>query len=216
MIVRTLNQGSPEWLAWRRDGVGGSDAATILGVAPFPDATRDNLLREKVGGWERPVNFAMRRGTRLEPVARAAYQEHAGCLAPPACVEHPDAPWVRVSLDGLCRHRFDAGHGLPWVLELKCPGWETHSAALAGVVPDHYLPQCQWQLLATGLDLLHYASFSEHSRFAAKDRLAVVPVEPDAELQARLLDECGRFWAEVLAARGSVAGSRDRSQAVAG
>lgn len=219
-LVR-LNQGSPEWLLWRRGGIGGSDAATILGISPFEDATIPNLMREKVEGWERPRNFAMKQGTRLEPTARVAYQRAVSCVAPPVCVEHDAASWMRVSLDGLCsNHAVIATERLDWILELKVPGWESHSQALAGHVPDYYMPQCQWQLLVTGLDRLDYASFSRHERYAGPglgqtpthdellarlptqpDMLAIVRVEPDAEMQARLLTECEKFWLEVVAGR---------------
>lgn len=218
-ILRHLAQGTDAWKQWRRDGIGGSDAATILGLSPFEDATIPNLFREKVEGWERPQNFAMKQGTRLEPTARLAYQRLLSCVAPPACVEHEQAPWMRVSLDGLCSNHA-AIDPERWILELKVPGWEPHSTALAGEVPDYYVPQCQWQLLVTGLDRLDYASFSRHERYAGPglgkspthdellrrledhpDMLAVVRVEPDAEMQARLLEECGRFWAEVCERR---------------
>src|ERR1700676_1944306 len=102
MKLIRLTQGSAPWLAWRQDGIGGSDAAAILGVSPYEDATRANLLREKVTRTEREANYPMRRGTRLEPVARALYQRVALCVAEPVCVEHSQADWMRVSLDGLC------------------------------------------------------------------------------------------------------------------
>lgn len=236
MIIRKLTQGLPEWLEWRKQGIGGSDAATILGVSPFEDATVENLFREKVEGWERPVNFAMRQGTRLEPTARLAYQRWASCVAPPVCVEHPDAPWMRVSLDGLCtNHAAIAAEREQWVLELKVPGWEAHSWALAGEVPDYYRPQCQWQLLCTGLDRLDYASFCRHSRYAGEglgktpthdelmdrlakcpDMFAVVRVEPDPEMQGELIEKCEAFWLEVCRRRGQLAANGGRSpQAVA-
>lgn len=203
-VIRGLQQGSPAWLAWRLGGVGGSDAATVLGVAPFEDATVENLFREKVDGWVRPTNFAMRRGTRLEPTARTLYEIAHRCKATPVRVEHDDAPWCRVSLDGLCRDDHEEAAD-PWVLELKCPNWQSHSWALAGEVPDYYRPQCQWQLFATGLDRLDYVSFSTAERFATNDRLAVVRVEPDAELQATLIEACGKFWDEVVRRRAAKA-----------
>lgn len=194
-IVRH-NQGSPAWLQWRRHGLGGSDVATILGVAPFEDATVESLIREKVEGWEKPTNFAMRRGTRLEPTARTLYEIATGCVAPPACVEHDELPWARVSLDGLCRPAHgDADDA--WILELKVPNWKAHSQALAGVVPAYYRPQCQWQLYVTGLERLDYASYSGAERFAERDRLAIVPVEPDAEYQAEILAAAAAFWMRV-------------------
>lgn len=209
-----LNQGSPAWKAWRRDGIGGSDVATIMGVAPWDDATRDALLREKAEGVEREANFAMRRGTRLEPVARLAYEQFRECSAPPVCVEMQGAPWARVSLDGLCRYRA-IPCGVPWVLELKVPGWEAHDKALAGIVPDYYVPQCQWQLLVTGcLKPLDYASYSENSRFAEKDRLAVVSVAPDEAMQSELLEAALKFWFEVEERRDKLKGEREKVRPV--
>lgn len=203
----TLNQGLDAWRAWRRDGIGGSDIATIVGVAPFEDATRENLLREKAEGWERPTNFAMRRGTRLEPVARFASEQYRECVAPPACVEMQGAAWARVSLDGLCRFKA-IPCGVPWVLELKVPGWEAHDLALAGMVPDYYAPQCQWQLLVTGLYRLDYVSYSENSRFAERDRLAIVSVQPDEAMQADLLHAALHFWFEVEERRAKLKAER--------
>lgn len=221
MKLIRLTQGGPQWLAWRQDGIGGSDAAAILGVSPFPEATRENLLREKVTRTERETNFAMRRGQLMEPGGWAIYEHQRRCIALPACVEHDQKPWMRVSLDGLCKHRAFGPDDRPWILELKCPNEMAHSWALAGEVPPYYLPQCQWQLLTTGLPFLHYASWSTHSRYGPAlqpgqllspaeavedalrfpDRFATVLVDHDAEMQARLLEECERFWGEVVEGR---------------
>ncbi len=83
------------------------------------------------------------------------------------------------------------------MLELKVPGWQSHSTALAGEVPDYYRPQCQWQLFTTGLTRLDYASYSTHQRFGNEDRLAVVPVEPDPAAQEEMLSACAEFWLKV-------------------
>jgi putative phage-type endonuclease len=193
-------QGSEPWLSWRRAGLGGSDIATIIGVMPFDDCTRENVLREKTEGWEKPTNFAMRRGTRLEPVARSLYEQSRGCTAQPVCVEHDDYSWMRVSLDGLC-----VPHGVadadPWILELKCASMKVHELALEGIVVDYYRPQCQWQLLTCGLELLHFCNYSEADRFSEEDRLAVVTVEPDKAYQVQLWYESDKFWQQVLTVR---------------
>jgi len=194
-IIRHV-QGSPSWLLWRRFGLGGSDVATIMGVAPFEDCTIENVIREKVEGWSKPTNFQMRQGTRLEPTARTMYEIHAQCSAPPVCVEHDELPWARVSLDGLCRN-LHRETDEPWVLELKVPNWKAHSQALAGEVPHYYRPQCQWQLFTCGLSRLDYVSFSTHQRYGTADRLAVVSVEPDEELQGEMLARCAEFWFRV-------------------
>lgn len=207
MKLVTHTQGSDAWKLWRRGGLGGSDVATVLGLSPFEDATLENLVREKVEGWERPVSFVMRRGNLWEPRARAAYERRCSCSAPPVCVEHDDAPWMRVSLDGLCsNHAVLPSERRRWILELKVPNVHAHTAALAGVVPSYYRPQCQWQLLVTGLDRLDYASYSENRRYGGEptpeqvardelgDRLAIVRVLPDPELQAEILERAEAFW----------------------
>ena len=38
ILVDTENLPREEWLEWRRKGIGGSDAATIIGVSPFSTA----------------------------------------------------------------------------------------------------------------------------------------------------------------------------------
>lgn len=83
MKIVHLTQGLPEWKTWRLQGLGGSDVAAIVGVSPYQDHTRAVVFAEKVHGIEREANFAMRRGNRLEPHARAAYERFRRCSAPP-------------------------------------------------------------------------------------------------------------------------------------
>ena len=42
-----LRHGSPEWIAFRRTGIGGSDAAAILGLSPFK--SNIEVWEEKTG-----------------------------------------------------------------------------------------------------------------------------------------------------------------------
>ncbi len=224
------NQGSDAWKAWRRGGIGGSDVSAILGLSPYidPPHNRATVFAEKVHGIERDVNFAMHRGTRLEPAARRAYELRHRCTAPPVCVEMDGCPWARVSLDGLCSNgAVNVLNRVEWILELKVPNWETHDTALAGIVCEHFMVQVQWQLLVCGLTRCDFASFNPGQRFTPTtfmpfDRwltmpeavrpampaewLAVVEVQPDAELQARIMDEVSRFWLEVLEARAAFDG----------
>ena len=72
-----LKQGSPEWLEWRHNGIGGSDAAAVMGENPWKSARA--LRREKTAPpRESRKNAAMIRGTRLEPQARANYEARKG------------------------------------------------------------------------------------------------------------------------------------------
>lgn len=204
MKLVPLQQGSDAWRQWRQGGVGGSDLVAVLDLpVPWDDPpTRARLLHEKVTGAERETNFAMRRGTRKEGEARWEYECRTGCVAIATCVEMDGMPWARVSLDGLCSdHRIPQAERVKWVAEIKCPSWTAHELALNGFVPDYYGPQIQWQLLVTGLDRCDYVSWNDGDRFQGDERLAVVAVAADPAEQTRLLEECGRFWHEVLEAR---------------
>ena len=68
-----LEQGSDAWFNWRNDGIGASDASTIMGENRFKSA--DKLLHEKIYRINESQNTAMMEGTRLEPEARKAYQK---------------------------------------------------------------------------------------------------------------------------------------------
>ncbi len=114
MKIRDMNQGSPQWKAWRSGdflhgkrfggGIGGSDVAGLLNISPYtnPPHNRESVFAEKVFGTEREANFAMRRGQNLESFARDLYQQRTRCTAAPLCVEMDGCEWARVSLDGLC------------------------------------------------------------------------------------------------------------------
>ena len=68
-LIDDLEQGSTEWLNWRRGVIGASDAATIMGENPWASSRR--LLEEKLGLHRSfSGNAATREGHRLEEFAR--------------------------------------------------------------------------------------------------------------------------------------------------
>jgi putative phage-type endonuclease len=67
-----MEQGTSEWLSWRNKGLGSSDASTILGINGFKDLFQ--LWLEKTGRSKGDMpNYAMSRGTAMEPLAREIY-----------------------------------------------------------------------------------------------------------------------------------------------
>lgn len=199
MRLIDIEQGTADWHAWRLDGLGGSDAASAMNESPY--ANRQQLLREKLGMARREETFAMRRGSKLEPDAR-----RLACLKlekqfAPACVQHESVDWMRVSLDGIWLP--DSCDKEPEILEIKCPSWQSHELALESVkfIPRVYQIQMQYQLLATGLDLCWYVSYSEHSKFPEWERVVIHEVHADAELQAAILEAAESFWSDYESAR---------------
>lgn len=175
-----MDQGSSEWKAWRKNGIGASDIAAIMCLSPW--STPFKVWEEKTGrseGFE--GNAATIRGNELESKARKRYELENLEDMPPAVAVHPMYDICRVSLDGIRSDR-------KLILEIKCPGEEAHSLAKAGKIPDYYLPQVQYQLAVTGADMCHYFSFGKD------ETSALVEVKPDMRYQGVLFLEALEFW----------------------
>ena len=182
-LRKELQQGTTAWLAWRRGGIGASDAPTIMGVSPWMDL--ETLWLDKTGrrrgGFS---NHAMRRGQRLEPEARALYIRATRVRVEPACLEHGAHRWMRGSLDGI-----NADGSV--VLEVKCPGAADHGVAVRGGIPGKYVPQLQHLLAVSGARVCHYWSYRDGEG-------TLVEVAPDAGYIRRLVARERDFWQHVL------------------
>ena len=142
-----LAQGSPEWHAYRQSRRNASESAAVLGLSPW--MTPYQLWLVKTGRSETRVTHAMQRGTDLEPLARAAYEDQTGLVMQPLVLEAGD---YSASLDGMTLEG-------DLVLEIKCPLRGTRSDlwqdVQSGQVPAYYAIQVQHQLMVSGADLAH-------------------------------------------------------------
>jgi len=173
-----LQQGSPEWLAYRLSRRNASESAAVLGLRPW--TTPYQLWLLKTGRAESKVTQAMQRGTDLEPAARAAYEDQTGLIMQPLVLE---AGQYSASLDGMT---LDGD----LVLEIKCPLRGTRSDlwqdVLGGQVPEHYLAQVQHQLMVTGAALAHLWIFDG-------TRGILHAIERDEALMARIQEAWDDF-----------------------
>ena len=137
-----LKHGSPEWLAFRRTGIGGSDAAAILGLSPFK--SNIEVWEEKVGLRE-PEDISdkpqVQYGTRAEDMLVKLFAL--------------DYPQYKVRQDKQTVYRrgfmFASLDGELTEIETKARGFieikttEIHSAAALqkwdGHVPEYYYAQ---------------------------------------------------------------------------
>jgi len=145
--IVNLQQGTKEWLEWRSQGIGASDAPTIMGENPWKSAAY--LLQEKCGGKTYSPNAAMARGTALEPEARKCYETKVGILVVPACLQSLKYEWMRASVDGL------ATSGTA-VVEIKCGESVYREASTSRAVPDYYYGQLQHILSITNLQSIDF------------------------------------------------------------
>ncbi|KAF1698323.1 exonuclease [Pseudoxanthomonas jiangsuensis] len=193
-----MQQRSDDWFRARAGKLTASKFADVMNVLKdgSPGANRRQLVTllavERLTGEcvETFQNDAMRRGTELEPAARAAYEAHTGELVEEVgFVQHATLPYVGVSPDGLL--------GDDGLVELKCPAnMAKHLDALRS--NDHakeYRWQLQGQLWVTGRAWVDAVSFDP--RFPPHLQLAICRVQRDEGAIAQLAAECEQANSEI-------------------
>lgn len=187
--MRILNnpQGSEQWKRDRAGKFTGSSASDLMakGRGGAPSTSRANLIAklaieritgEPINGY---VNEAMRRGTELEPFARAAYEAETGLFVQEVGFAlHDEHDFAGASLDGW----IPDAQGNP---EFKCPdAMDKHyQALLHGSHAEEYQWQIafeQWIAATMWTDVVSY-----DPRYPEGLHLAIVRVQRD---HARISD----------------------------
>ena len=188
-LVKTHDLSRDDWLAVRRTGIGGSDAAAAVGLNPYTSALE--LWLEKTGradGLPRPspddTTSPTYWGTLLEPIVAASYTKQTGnrMRRINAVLRHPTIPWMLANLD-----REVVGVPDVQILECKTAG-EFGSRLWREGVPEYVQVQVMHQLAVTGKGAAHVAVL------LCGQALEVHRIEPDDALIGRLIELEARFW----------------------
>jgi len=180
MKTITLEQGTKEWHAWRRNVIGGSDAPSIQGIGFM---TPNQLYLNKLGLYEPVQTKMMSRGHELEGQARELCQDMLGVELRPMCVEHDKRSWQAASLDGI-----DDKHSV--IVEIKTGGDAALERAKNGIIPDYHRCQIQHQLEVTGLDMCVYFFFDGKNGYP-------IDVYRDTKYITQLNEAEERFWKDL-------------------
>lgn len=177
-----LEQGSPDWLSWRKTVITATDCPAIMGSSPWSTAYK--CWQRKLGLIEeQKTNDVMERGKRLEPEARKQFIEEYDIQMQPMVVESTEFDFMGASLDGIS----NCGK---YILEVKCGGDKLHNMASNGIIPDYYLHQIQHQLLVTGAEKAFYYSYD--GKFGI-----CLNVFPDPEFVKTFLPKARTFWKSI-------------------
>lgn len=148
--LEALEQGTSEWLDWRRSKITATDSSIITGYNTFPGSSPYNLFLEKKGyGKIREMTEDMLLGKELEPLARVKFMEKVGTFVKPVCVESSEFDWSAASLDGLSADN-------KTLVEIKVHRPATFQKVKEAGVPTYYFPQLQKQLFVCELDTISY------------------------------------------------------------
>ncbi len=174
-----LIQGTPEWLALRKNKIGASDSAPILGLSPWTSAYQ--LWARKLGLIpESPTTEVMRRGNELEPIAREMFILETGIDILPDVKFHPVRDWQMSSLDGWNERERVA-------VEIKCGGKNLFDQACNNIIPDYYFCQMQHQMSTLEIDQMFYLVFFSGN-------VKIVDVQRDSGFITEMIDKETRFW----------------------
>lgn len=191
-----IEQGTKEWLSMRGGCVGASRIIDVMAKSKDGEAaTRKNykaqLIAERLTGQaqESFTSDAMKRGTELEPVARAMYEVKTGNFVDQVgFIIHPDIAYAGASPDGLID-----SDGL---VEIKCPNTATHIEYLKERKPPrNYMLQMQWQMECTGRKWCDWVSYDD--RLPERLQMMIVRVERDQEMIDKIKVEVIKFLGEI-------------------
>ncbi|WP_420291475.1 YqaJ viral recombinase family protein [Burkholderia thailandensis] len=192
-LVKTADLSRDDWLAVRRTGIGGSDAAAAVGLNPYQSALE--LWLDKTGraeGMPRPdptdTSSPTYWGTLLEPIVAAAYTAATGNRVRKvnAVLRHPSIPFLLANID-----REIVGARDVQILECKTAG--EHGVRLwRDGVPEYVQIQVQHQLAVTGKTAAHVAVL------LCGQALEVHRIERDDALIGRLIELEARFWQQFV------------------
>ena len=186
VVADATHQTHDEWLNARREGIGGSDAAAILGVSPWTSAY--TLWLDKTGQSSHTEETpAMRFGTLMEGPIRDTYREMTGqsVAETPFTYAHPEHPFMRANLDGLILD--DEGYAEA-ILEVKTAA---NPWAWANGVPAYYVAQVQHYMAVVGLPRAVVVVL------LGGEDLQTFDVDADPDYQAALIKVEAEFWQSV-------------------
>lgn len=188
-LVKTQELSRNDWLAVRRTGIGGSDAAAAVGLNPY--MSQLELWLDKTGradGMPRPnpndTKSPTYWGTLLEPIVAAAYTQQTGNKVRKvnAVLRHPTIPWMLANID-----REIVGARDVQILECKTAG-EFGARLWRDGAPDYVTIQVQHQLAVTGKLAAHVAVL------LCGQALEVHRIERDDAMIGRIVELEEGFW----------------------
>lgn len=154
VLVDTENLSREEWLNYRRMGIGGSDAAAILGISPF--CTKRDLYYDKIGVQvlvnEEEENWVAKEvGHRLEDLVAKIFSERTGLRVYPVrkMFRHPLYPFMLADVDFFIEYP----DGSTGILECKTTNYNCRNKWANDSIPINYEYQVRHYMAVTNLKM---------------------------------------------------------------
>lgn len=181
-VVNVTTITREQWLEYRRSGIGGSDASTIVGLNPFSSSYY--LYCEKVGALpEKEDTEAMRQGRDLEQYVAERWMERTGKRVKRNNTMWRSTiwPWMLADID---REIVGENAGL----ECKTTSLYNKHDFAGGEIPLTYYVQCQHYMVVMGFERMYLAVLVLNRGFYD------FVIERDEEEISALAVAEGEFW----------------------
>lgn len=187
VLTSTENMPYADWLEYRKQGIGGSDASVVCGISRYKSPVE--LWMEKTNQIPcQEAGEAAYWGTQLEAMVRTEFSKRTGVEVRRVLqlLQSAEYPFMLANLDGVCEHP-DLG---TCVFEAK-----TASAYKVGewddAIPDEYMLQIQHYMAVTGYQGAYIAVLIGGNTFRWRF------VARDESLIASLIELEADFWNHV-------------------
>lgn len=181
-VVNVTTITREQWLEYRRSGIGGSDASTIVGLNPYNSPYY--LFCDKMGALpEKEDNEAMRQGRDLEQYVANRWMERTGKRVKRNNTMWRSTvwPWMLADID---REVVGENAGL----ECKTTSVYNKHDFAGGEIPLTYYVQCQHYMAVMGFDRMYLAVLVLNRGFYD------FVIERDEEEISSLAAAEGEFW----------------------
>lgn len=183
-LISTTGLDKREWLAYRKQGLTGTDAGAIVGMNPYISAFKvyQDKITDEIEEFD---NESMRQGRDLEAYVAKRFEEHTGkkVKRANAIFYHPEHAWMLADFDRLIVGE-KAG------LECKTVGAYSADKWKDGKIPLHYQLQVQHYLAVSGYESWYIAALILGREFI------VHKIERDEDMIQDLITIEERFWTQ--------------------
>ena len=199
VLTPTADLPREKWLEFRRQGIGGSDAAAVLGISPF--RTGVDLYYDKLGqsveddeqNW-----VAKEMGTLLEDLVARIFAKKTGLkvCSMPVMFQHADHPWMLADVDRLVT----MPDGKTAILECKTTNpnavskWEYDGKP---IVPQYYEAQGRHYMAVMNLDRVYFCCLYGNS----EDEVIIRSIDRDLDYESELIALEENFWTNHVQAK---------------
>jgi len=177
------------WLKWRKMGIGGSDAAAILGLDPWRSPL-DVYIDKTTDTIDDSESLILQRGLALEPLVAERYAKETGrkLRRQPGRV-HPEHDFIRCSIDRQIAKTADRPTGQ---LEIKTANSFVFKQFKMDGIPEKYIVQVQHNLMVWGYEWSGFAVLCPDTW-----EMIHFDIERDDQLCDAILAQEIEFWQAV-------------------